>query len=187
MKLKVIVATVFVITLLAFNASAGCGKWVVRDNTDYLDDPTFDAAMSSTSASTPGEKAPESSTQSSAQPSAKEDKTPKLDVSGKWLVKLGKASIPLNLILIQSSERVQGYGSLNENSIEIPATVVGSISEDTISLDAKLIADGSINKVNKEYKIGLAKASDAFIGSYQLYIAGKLSEKGNVTATRSGQ
>ncbi len=190
MKFRIVVVLVFIMALLALNASAGCGRWVVRDNTDYLGDPTFDSLTSAA----PKETASEGNSSAidsidSTQQKEKENKAPVLDVSGKWKVLLGETSetsIPLNLILIQSGERVQGYGSLNEDGVEIPATVMGSVSEDAVSLDAKLIG-GSLNKIDKEYKLGLAKAEDAFTGNYELYVAGKLSEKGNATAVRSGQ
>lgn len=185
MKLKVIAVTVFVIALLAFNASAGCGKWVIRDNTDYLEDPTFDAAVaSSTPASTTGDKVSESDTQKSAQPDAKKDKIQTPDISGKWLVKLGEASIPLNLILIQSKDRVQGYGSLEDRNTEIPATATGSVSEKAVNLEVRLVVDGSLNKMNKKYTLNLAMLNGALPGTYESYLGGKLEEKGNVTATR---
>ncbi len=185
MKLNIIVIVVFALALLAFNASAGCGKWVVRDNTDFLEDPTFDAAMSST----PGGNAPgasaENSSMEKAQTEVKEKVAPAMDVSGKWRVLLGEALVPLNLILIQSGERVQGYGSLSENGIEIPTTATGTLSEDALGLDVKLVVDGSINKVNREYKLSLTKDDASFRGSYKLYVSSKLIEKGNATATRS--
>lgn len=187
MKLKVIAVTVFVIALLAFNASAGCGKWVIRDNTDYLEDPTFDAAVaSSTPASTTGDKVSESDTQKSAQPDAKKDKIQMPDISGKWLVKLGEASIPLNLILIQSEDRVrvQGYGILEESNTEIPATATGSVSEKAVNLEVRLVVDGSLNKMNKKYTLNLAMLNGALPGTYESYLGGKLEEKGNATATR---
>jgi hypothetical protein len=195
MRFKIIIVIVFIIAFLVFNASAGCGRWVVRDNTntDYLEDPVFDEAVSSSTVSSPvqTENATKSdtqntqNTQNAAKPDAKENKAPALDVSGKWLVSLGEASTPINLILIQSKDRIQGYGSLNDNDAEIPMTATGTLSGDTISLDARPVVEGSLNKINKEYKLNLAKANDIFKGSYEIYVGGDLSEKGNATAARS--
>jgi hypothetical protein len=193
MKFKIAAVIVFIIGFLVFNASAGCGRWVIHDNTDYLEDPVFDEAVSSSTVSSPvqTENATKSdtqiaqNTQNTAEPNAKENKAPVLDVSGKWLVSLGEASTPINLILIQSKDRIQGYGSLNDNDAEISMTATGTLSGDTISLDAKPVVEGSLNKINKEYKLNLAKANDIFEGSYEIYVGGDLSEKGNATAARS--
>jgi hypothetical protein len=187
MKFKITVMIAFIIAFLVFNASAGCGRWVIRDNTDYLEDPVFDEAVSSSTVSSPmqSENANESDTQNQQNTQKIANaKALGLDVSGKWLVSLGEASTPINLILIQSNDRVQGYGSLKDNNAEISMTATGSLSDDTISLDAKPVVEGSLNKINKEYKLNLAKANDIFEGSYEIYIGGDLSEKGNATAVR---
>jgi len=36
-----------IVAMLAYQASAGCGRWVIRENTDYLQDPIFDEAVAS--------------------------------------------------------------------------------------------------------------------------------------------
>jgi len=39
MSYKASIPAIFLIGVLCFNASAGCGRWVVRDTTDYLQEP----------------------------------------------------------------------------------------------------------------------------------------------------
>ena len=47
MRMKSILSLALILIILASPAWAGCGRWVVRDNTDFLADPLFDAAMES--------------------------------------------------------------------------------------------------------------------------------------------
>jgi hypothetical protein len=181
----------FMIVLMAANASAGCGRWVVRDNTDYLKDPVFDEAMASSTVSSPepghADKSAKSATntESAENASAKAKTSPELDLSGKWIVSLGTTLAPMNLILIQSKDRVVGYGSLKDNDGDMPVTTTGSLSNNTISLDARPAVYGSPNRTDKEYKMSLANVDGIFKGSYEIYIGGSLSERGNATATRS--
>ncbi|OYV07684.1 MAG: lipoprotein, partial [Methanosaeta sp. ASP1-2] len=51
MKTQLIVCAVLILSVLASPAYAGCGKWVIRDNTDYLEDPMFDDAVASSTGS----------------------------------------------------------------------------------------------------------------------------------------
>ena len=51
MKSQLIVCTVLILAMLASPAFAGCGKWVIRDNTDFLTDPIFDDAVASSTGS----------------------------------------------------------------------------------------------------------------------------------------
>lgn len=189
MKFKIIAITAFILAMLAFNASAGCGKWVVRDNTDYLEDPTFDALATGKDPNPPGD-----STQDGAQTQEKDNGTSAkgapndanaLDVSGKWLVDFGDNSTPMNLILIQSGNRVQGYGSLLENGREIPVTAIGSVSGDAVSLEVKLVSDGTINKIDKKQKLELTASNGALKGDYDTYLADKLEGNGDAVATKS--
>ena len=47
MSMKSILSLALILIILASPAWAGCGKWVIRDNTDFLADPLFDEAMDS--------------------------------------------------------------------------------------------------------------------------------------------
>ena len=85
----------------------------------------------------------------------------------------------LDLILIQTGERLQGYGTLIDGGSDIPATATGSISEGSVSLDVKLV------KQKKDYKLDLALVNNKMEGNYELYEGEKLAEDGNATASRS--
>ena len=217
MKLKAIAMLIIVIILLASQAQAGCGKWVVRyPETDFLEDPAFDEAIESSTGATAtagegvdtdtdsamedGANETDSKDKSEARPSdaeaTKDEKLEKSseempDVSGNWLLYMDNlAGSTLSLILIQSKDRLQGYGSLNEKSAEIPATTTGSISEDVVSLDIKLVKDGTINNDDRQYKLNLNLKKDALkkgklSGIYEYYLSDELMSEGNATAARS--
>ncbi len=89
----------------------------------------------------------------------------------------GKA---IDLILIQTGDRLQGYGTLLEGGSDSPATATGSISDEGISLDVKLIQQ------KKDYRLDMALVKSKLEGSYELYEMEKLEENGNATASRSG-
>ncbi len=116
-----------------------------------------------------------------------------LDVSGNWMVRLENlAGNTLKLILIQTGDRLQGYGSLAENGVEIPATAMGSVSDDAANLDVKLVKDGSLNKEDRQYKLSMAlektaleESDKTLSGSYEYYLSDELSSEGNATATKS--
>jgi len=178
--------------LLAYQASAGCGKWVVRETTDYLEDPLFDDAVKSSTGPNATVIADGSAKQSDdielapdSEAKVPKRNTPVIDLAGKWKVILDKDLLEskkeraLDLILIQSGDRLQGYGTLADKGSDIPATATGSISEDGVSLDVKL------TKQNKDYRLDLAQINSTLEGSYELYEEENLAEKGNVTAKRS--
>jgi len=182
------ISIMLVMTIFSFQASAGCGRWVIRENTnvvDYLADPVFDAAFNDP-AIDPSEKSNEvanANVESTniSQP-LQEDKEI-VDLSGKWQINMDKPTGYLRLILIQSDERLQGY--LIDNITEVPATVTGSISENTVVLDAKLVSDGIPNRTDKKYKLDLAPSRVTMSGRYELYEANKLIRMGNATAIKT--
>ena len=59
---------------------------------------------------------------------------------------------------------------------DIPATATGTISEDSISLDVKLV------KQKKDYKLDLALVDDRWKETTSFYESQKLAEDGNATA-----
>jgi hypothetical protein len=196
LKSQIIVCMVLILAMLASPAYAGCGKWVVRDNTDFLEDPIFDDAVSSSTGSSATVnpdgtvKAKNDTVENSEKVSTNnnviaEKKAPTIDLAGKWKVRLEKSQAEQNtgkaidLILIQTGDRLQGYGTLLEGGSDIPATATGSISEDGISLDVKL------SKQKKDYRLDMALISSKLEGSYELYEMEKLAENGNATASRS--
>ena len=196
MKTHLVICTVLIMALLASPAWAGCGKWVVRDNTDFLTDPLFDQAVASSTGATATlnpdgtarqsiEAENSSATSKSANAAPVEKKDPVMDLGGKWSLRLEAANAEqsigsaLDLILIQTGERLQGYGTLVEGGMDIPATATGSISKDSVSLDVKLV------RQKKDYKLDLALVNDKMEGNYELYESQKLEEDGNATASRS--
>jgi hypothetical protein len=195
LKSQLIVCMVLILAMLASPASAGCGKWVIRDNTDFLKDPIFDDAVASStgSSATVNSDGTAKSKNDTAENSEKTvtnnavsvKKAPTIDLAGKWKVLLegspaeqdaGKA---INLILIQTGDRLQGYGTLLEGETDTPATATGSISDEGISLDVKLVQQ------QKDYRLDMALVRSELQGSYELYETEALAEKGNATASRS--
>jgi hypothetical protein len=187
---------VLILAMLTSSASAGCGKWVIRDNTDFLKDPIFDDAVASSTGSSATvnsdgtakakNETVESSEKAVTNNALAEKKAPTIDLAGKWKVLLEKspaeqdAGKAINLILIQTGDRLQGYGTLLEGGADTPATATGSISEEGISLDVKLVQQ------QKDYRLDMSLVRSELEGSYELYETKELAEKGNATASRSG-
>jgi len=120
--MKSILSLAMILIILASPAWAGCGRWVVRDNTDFLADPLFDAAMESSTgindldgseesqAANQGEN--NSTARSAVAVVQKED--PIIDLAGKWRMSLigggsEAATMVMDIILIQSGDRLQGW------------------------------------------------------------------------------
>ncbi len=201
MKTHLILCTVLIMALLAYPAWAGCGKWVIRDNTDYLTDPLFDQAVASStgpSATLNPDGTPKESSETEKGTEEKvnekepvssavtaETKAPAIDLGGKWKVLLDKdgeeqnKGSALDLILIQTGDRLQGYGTLLDGGSDVTATATGSISEDSVNLDVKL------REQKKDYRLDLALVNSKMEGNYELYESEKLAENGNATASRS--
>ena len=192
MRMKSILSLAMILIILASPAWAGCGRWVVRDNTDFLADPLFDAAMESSTgindldgseesqAANQGEN--NSTATSAVAVVQKED--PIIDLAGKWRMSLtgdGTESAKImDIILIQSGERLQGYGSITEGDSDALATATGAVSEDEISLEVK------VNSQQEDYRLDMVHEESSMQGSYVLYQAERLAESGNATANRAG-
>ncbi|HNX39922.1 MAG TPA: hypothetical protein PKK11_05010 [Methanothrix sp.] len=189
-----------VAVLLAGPAWAGCGKWVIRDNTDFLTDPIFDEAVASSTGSSAtansdgsavdsGSREKKNATESTdAAPNGGETAGSATlaeqaipDINGKWSVTLeaGGAKKAIDLILIQNKDRLQGYGTLEEGSSDTPATATGSVSDEAVSLIVK------VSQSKKDYHLEMALADDDMQGSYELFSEQDLAESGNATASRS--
>lgn len=202
LKIKSIICLALILALSASPAWAagGCGRWVARETTDYLADPIFDEAMAPSASSAVGNFT-ESSEDSRARNETEENRTtapvvetaavqsevPVIDLAGKWILRMadGKdgqgAGKIMEIILIQTGDRMQGYGTILDEDSQIPATATGSISQDDINLDVKL------TEQKENYRLSLTLVGSQLEGSYQLYDMQKLSERGNATATRSGR
>ncbi|MCK9440512.1 MAG: hypothetical protein M0Q13_03720 [Methanothrix sp.] len=192
MKSQLIVCMVLILAMLASPAYAGCGKWVIRDNTDFLKDSIFDDAVASSTGDSATVNADgtarvknetaENSEKEATNTVIAEKKAPTIDLAGKWRVMLEKSKAEqdtIDLILIQTGDRLQGYGTLLEGGADTPATATGSISDEGISLDVKLVQQ------KKDYRLDMALVKSELEGSYELYEMEKLAENGNVTASRS--
>jgi hypothetical protein len=184
-----------IIGSLCFNASAGCGKWVPRP-TDYLQDPMMDMNDPTSSESNTGatvEQAKGTNIQSQTETSSA-NAAPKLDLSGKWSFKLnGTSNQSANLILIQSAswaddgkDRIQGYGSLFEDSQVIPLTATGSLSNDALELELKPNGNDVVSKFDKKYILRMSPGQEDLLGTYEMYSLDALAGKGNATATLLG-
>ena len=191
MKMKSILSLALILIILASPAWAGCGRWVVRDNTDFLADPLFDAAMESSTgindSAASGEEAANQTENSSTSPAPEaivQKKDPIIDLAGKWRMSLigggsEAATKIMDMILIQSGDRLQGYGSIADGDSDALATATGALSEDEISLEVK------VNSQQKDYRLDLVHENGRLQGSYELYQAERLAESGNATARRS--
>ncbi len=84
----------------------------------------------------------------------------------------------LDLILIQTRDRLQGYGTILDEGADLPATATGSISADSVSLIVSLVEQ------KKEYQLDLAVIEGGLKGIYELYESEKLAGSGNATASR---
>ena len=188
--MKSILSLAMILIILASPAWAGCGRWVVRDNTDFLADPLFDAAMESSTgindSAASGEEAANQTENSSTSPAPEaivQKKDPIIDLAGKWRMSLiggGTESAKImDIILIQSGDRLQGYGTILDGDSDYLATATGAVSEDEISLEVK------VSSQQKDYRLDLVHENDRLQGSYQLYQAERLAGSGNATASRS--
>jgi hypothetical protein len=196
MSYKAAILAALVVGVLCFNASAGCGRWVVRDNTDYLKDPLMDVndpVTDAPSLTATQVSAPEADKKTQSEASSS-NATPNPDLSGKWYLKLNSsANTSADLILVQSTglaedgkDRVQGYGNLKGNGLAIPITGTGFFSNDTLDMALKLGYGAGASKSIEKYVLRLSMIKGTLYGSYQLYNSDVLTGKGNATATRSG-
>ena len=191
MKTKSILSLALILVILASPAWAGCGRWVVRDNTDFLADPLFDAAMESSTgindSAASGEEAANQTENSSTSPApvtVVQKKDPIIDLAGKWRMSLigggsEAATKIMDMILIQSGDRLQGYGTILDGDSDYLATATGAVSEDEISLQVK------VNSQQEDYRLDLVHENGRLQGSYALYQAERLAGSGNATANRS--
>jgi hypothetical protein len=194
MKIQMLMLIFLILFLLSFQASAGCGKWVIRDNTDFLADPTFDEAVKSSTGDSASVKDENTTDQNDQKLPVKENQnqeaekqTQNKDVSGKWLFDLQQTvGSTLDLILIQTGDRLQGYGTLTENGAKTAATATGSITKDSLELDVKTVIDNSQNEDSKKYEMKLRALDDILIGHYDLFLSDNIAGEGNATAKKSG-
>ena len=170
--------------LLSDLASAGCGRWVVRENTDYLADPLFDVVdpMHQDVANSTEEKNSTKLEQAENSTSSTAEALP--DIEGKWLVELnGSDRDRMELRLTQSGDRLQGYGTLAGQGTEVHATATGQLSSETVDLDVKVIEKIPGQEVN-HYLLNLALVNQTLSGQYEMRLGDMIEGKGKATASR---
>lgn len=205
MNMHPIIYLVLITALLTSPAWASCGTWIMRGNTEYHYDPEYEGAVtSSTGHATPSppekpiqkdvekekEVIKESDEKASQKDAAINETTaapmeePVIDVGGEWNVMIetmaGGQNDPeaIDLIIIQTIDRLQGYGNFLKIGTDLPATATGRISDDSVSLNVKQVEQ------KKDYRLDLKIAEERMEGSYKIYEGGKLSGSGNATASR---
>lgn len=107
-----------------------------------------------------------------------------MQVDGKWTVRFDDASSSMDLILIQTGERVSGWGNLNEQNTKLPLIATGTASENSMNLDVKTVVGEYVNKIDKRFQLNLVKLDRTICGNYQAYSGEDLIGKGNATASR---
>lgn len=204
-----ILCMALIVVLLASPAWAGCGKWVIRDNTDYLSDPDFDLAVTSSTGSTAtqnpdgtsinkietkAKKAEESNNDTNDEKSSGADgkdidkaidkKDPAIDLGGDWKVLLD---------MIIDGENKQRALDLILIQANDRLQGYGTVLDGGADLPATAIGYISDDHVNltvflvdqkEEYKLDLAMVEDRLVGSYQIHENETLTGSGNATASK---
>lgn len=107
-----------------------------------------------------------------------------MQVDGKWTVRLDDSSSSMDLILIQTGERVSGWGNLNEQNTKLPLIATGTASANSMTLDVKTVVGEYVNKIDKRFQLNLVKSDRTISGNYQAYLGEDLTAMGNATASR---
>lgn len=117
---------------------------------------------------------------------------PVVDLAGDWRVMIDTTvegqnnQESIDLILIQTGERLQGYGTIPRAGADISVTATGHISDESLGLNVKEVGQ------NKEYRLDLVvlgeemTAAEGMEGSYKIYEDAKLAGSGNATASKAG-
>ena len=125
-----------------------------------------------------------SNTATDAQTGSATDQSSTMAVEGKWTVKLANAGSSVDLFLIQTGGSIVGYGNLNEQNTKIPLTFKGTVSADSMSIEAQTVVDKYVNKIDKSINLDLVKVDRVITGSYEMYSGKDLTGSGNATASR---
>jgi hypothetical protein len=108
-----------------------------------------------------------------------------MEAEGKWTVKLENGGATLNpLTIIQTGGSVMGMGTLNEQNTKLQVSAKGSVSKNSMSLEAWTIVSEYGNKIDKRIELELVKVDRVISGSYEMYSGEDLIGKGNATASR---
>lgn len=108
-----------------------------------------------------------------------------MEAEGKWTIKLEDAGSTINpLTLIQTGDSVMGMGTYNEGNTKLQVSAEGSVTSNTMSLEAWTIISEYGNKIDKHVELDLVKVDRVVSGSYELYSGEDLVGKGNATASK---
>jgi hypothetical protein len=108
-----------------------------------------------------------------------------MEAEGKWTVKLENGGATLNpLTIIQTGGSIMGMGTLNEQNTKLQFSAKGSVSKNSMSLEAWTIVSEYGNKIDKRIELELVKVDRVISGSYEMYSGEDLIGKGNATASR---
>jgi hypothetical protein len=169
--------------LLSSLASAGCGRWVVRETTDYLADPLFDMTF-------PGAQEKANSTESNStkieQPENSTTTETKAlpDLAGEWLVELnGSDRGRMELTLLQTGDRLRGYATLPGIGSEVHADGIGQLSSEKVNLDLKVI-EKTPGQEADHYLLNLSLVNQTLSGLYEMRTGSGIEERGRATASR---
>jgi hypothetical protein len=126
----------------------------------------------------------DTTTDSQTQTGSASDQSSTMAVEGKWTVKLANAGSSVDLFLVQTGGSIVGYGNLNEQDTKIPLTFKGTVSADSMSIEAQTVVDKYVNKIDKSINLDLVKVDRVITGSYEIYSGKDLTGSGNATASR---
>ena len=108
-----------------------------------------------------------------------------MEAEGKWTIKLDNGGATLNpLTIIQTGGSIMGMGTLNEQNKKLQVSAKGSVSKNSMSLEAWTIVSEYGNKIDEHIELELVKVDRVISGSYKMYSGENLIGKGNATASR---
>jgi len=187
-RCKLSILTIIILLSLTLQASGGCGRWVVRETTDYLDDPLFNVLTNPSDvqedpAASKGAADTQATDETEQNLTAQE---PPLDLSGKWSITLnGSTTGSLDLIMINSGSSISGYGNLTESGSISTVTAKGTLSEPDLEMEVRPVTNGDAYNAVRLFRLTLAlREQNSMSGAYQIYQSEELVGKGNATATR---
>lgn len=117
-----------------------------------------------------------------------QQKTEKINVSGKWSIGLDDGidrSIDLTLWPSTGTIGIMGFGSIMEEGRENSVTASGSIAGRELRIIAKLASPEHAGLKYDECDIDLQSKDETLSGTYILRSGGQFLEKGNASAERA--
>jgi hypothetical protein len=108
-----------------------------------------------------------------------------LDVSGRWLIKLGNSTDrTLDLIVIQNERGIMASGNLMTDGTEIPVTAHGSLEDKDLYLKVRTVVREYGNQIDKRYDLNLVVGNGSLSGKYKEYSGEKPAGEGRAYASQ---